>query len=89
MNSNQEDHLQVPFRNSDMSLPLISPKLSHLKCYLKLIAHPEPTIITSIKIGDKKKTVSNYANSGPPRLHELEIKIDEITNSKSYWEDLV
>ena len=48
-----------------------------------------PTIITSIKIGDKKKTVSNYANSGPTRLHELEIKIDEITNSKSYWDDLV
>ena len=46
-----------------------------------------PTIITSLKTGDKKKTVSNYANSGPTRLHELEIKIDEITNSESYWKD--
>lgn len=45
------------------------------------------TIITSVKIGDETKTVSNYGDSGPPRLHELEVKIDEITNSESFWKD--
>ena len=44
-----------------------------------------PTVITSITIGNETKRVSNYANAGPPRLYELESKIDEITDSQSFW----
>ena len=45
-----------------------------------------PTVITSITVGNETKKVSNYANAGPPRLFELESKIDKITDSQSLWE---
>lgn len=45
-----------------------------------------PTVITSIKIKNETKSVSNYADAGPDRLHDLELKIDEITDSQSLWE---
>lgn len=44
-----------------------------------------PTVITSIKVGNETKTVSNYANAGPSRLHDLELTIDQITDSQSLW----
>lgn len=47
-----------------------------------------PTIITSIRVGNETKTVSNYANSAPDRVHELEKNIDELTNSESYWKKM-
>jgi hypothetical protein len=46
-----------------------------------------PTVITSLKVDDKKKTVENYGGSGPERLHEIERKIDELTNSESFWKN--
>ena len=45
-----------------------------------------PTVITSIKIGNQTKTVSNYGNAGPERLQDLEYKIDEIADSQYLWE---
>ena len=45
-----------------------------------------PTVITSITIQNETKTVSNYADAGPNRLHDLELKIDEITDSQTFWE---
>jgi len=45
-----------------------------------------PTTITSITINGKAKKVVNY-HGAPKKLDELENKIDEITNSKSWvWE---
>lgn len=46
-----------------------------------------PTIITSIKIENQTKTVSNYGNAGPVRLQDLESKIDEITDPQSLWKE--
>lgn len=42
------------------------------------------TVITHIKVDDKEKTVSNYAHSGPDRLHEIEDKINELANTASF-----
>ena len=45
-----------------------------------------PSVITSITINGKTKTVNHYYgdNSAPPALFDLESKIDEITNSKQW-----
>jgi len=49
-----------------------------------------PTVITSITLNGKTKTVHHYYgdNSAPQELFDLESKIDEITNSKQ-WTDSV
>jgi serpin B len=41
-----------------------------------------PSAITTITIGDKTKSIHNYGNTGPQKLEDLEIQIDEITKSK-------
>ena len=40
----------------------------------------DSTVITSVKINDEQKTVTNYGHFGPDRLHEIEKKIDDLTN---------
>ena len=46
-----------------------------------------PTVITSVRVGDEIKTVENYGGAGPAQLHEIEQKIDEITDSESLWKE--
>lgn len=41
------------------------------------------TVITSFRNESYEKTVSNYADAGPSRLHELEIMLDDLTDAKS------
>ena len=45
-----------------------------------------PSVITSITLNGKTKTVNHYYgdNSAPQELFDLESKIDEITNSKQW-----
>lgn len=45
-----------------------------------------PSVITSITLNGKTKTVHHYYgdNSAPQELFDLESKIDEITNSKQW-----
>lgn len=38
------------------------------------------TVITSVKINDDEKTVTNYGHYGPDRLHKIEKKIEDLTN---------
>ena len=40
----------------------------------------DSTVITSVRIDDEQKTVTNYGRYGPDRLHEIEKKIDDLTN---------
>jgi hypothetical protein len=40
----------------------------------------DSTVITSVRINDEQKTVTNYGHYGPDRLHEIEKKIDDLTN---------
>ena len=40
----------------------------------------DSTVITSVKINNEQKTVANYGHFGPDRLHEIEKKIDDLTN---------
>lgn len=46
-----------------------------------------PTIITTVRVGDKIKSVENYGGAGPAQLHEIEQKIDELSNSESLWKE--
>lgn len=40
----------------------------------------DSTVITSVKINNDEKTVTNYGHYGPDRLHKIEKKIDDLTN---------
>lgn len=40
----------------------------------------DSTVITSVKINSDEKTVVNYGHYGPDRLHNIEKKIDDLTN---------
>ena len=44
-----------------------------------------PTVITTVRVGDQIKSVENYGRAGPAQLHEIEQKIDELSNSESLW----
>lgn len=46
----------------------------------------DTTVITSVRINDDQKTVTNYGHFGPERLHEIERKIDDLTNFISHLE---
>ena len=46
----------------------------------------DSTVITSVKINDDEKTVTNYGHYGPDRLHKIEKKIDGLTNFISFLE---
>ena len=40
----------------------------------------DSTVITSVRIDNDQKTVTNYGHYGPDRLHEIEKKIDDLTS---------
>jgi hypothetical protein len=40
----------------------------------------DSTVITSVRINDDQKTVTNYGHFGPDRLHKIEKKIDDLTD---------
>ena len=42
-----------------------------------------PSAITTVTIGGQTKSIYNYGNAGPQKLENLELKIDEITQSKT------
>ena len=44
-----------------------------------------PTVIITVRVGDQIKSVENYGRAGPAQLHEIEQKIDELSNSESLW----
>jgi len=44
-----------------------------------------PTVITSVRVGDEIKSIENYGGAGPSQLHEIEQKIDEVSDSESFW----
>ena len=46
-----------------------------------------PTVITTVRVGDQIKSVENYGRAGPAQLHEIEQKIDELSNSESLWKE--
>lgn len=46
-----------------------------------------PTVITSVRVGDEIKSVENYGGAGPAQLHEIEQKIDEVSDSESFWKE--
>ena len=40
-----------------------------------------PTTITSLKVGDERKSIHNYGGFGPSQLNELEQEIDNVLSS--------
>ena len=42
-----------------------------------------PTVYTSLTVGDRTKKVKDYI-AGPPRLKEIEARIDEVAGTKKY-----
>ena len=61
-------------------------KFSTLTDYIDQDTTDSPSVITSITLNGKTKTVNHYYgdNSAPQQLFDLESKIDEITNSKQW-----
>ena len=61
-------------------------KFSTLTDYTHEDTTDSPSVITSITLNGKTKTVNHYYgdNSAPQELFDLESKIDEITNSKQW-----
>ena len=42
-----------------------------------------PTVFTSLRVGSRSKRIRNYV-AGPPRLKEIEQRIDEVAGTKKY-----
>jgi len=61
-------------------------RFSTLPDYIDQDSTDSPSVITSITLNGKTKTVNHYYgdNSAPQELFDLESKIDEITNSKQW-----
>ena len=57
-------------------------ELNYFSLKDKYAAHwtDDSTVITSVRIDNEQKTVTNYGHFGPDRLHEIERKIDDLTN---------
>jgi len=79
-----------PAQIQDMVSAFEETKFFTLTDYTNEDTTDSPTVITSITLNGKTKTVHHYYgdNSAPQELFDLESKIDEITNSKQ-WTDSV
>lgn len=67
--------------------------LIYLKNYFSLNERYEvgatdlPTVITSVRVGSETKSVENYGDAGPAQLHEIEKKVDDVSDSESLWKE--
>jgi membrane dipeptidase (peptidase family M19)/uncharacterized protein DUF6438/ankyrin repeat protein len=58
-------------------------KLFDLENEYRALVTDHPTVYTSLTIGSRTKKVKNYV-AGPPRLKEMEERIDEVAGTRKY-----
>ena len=79
---------QIPVSDVEELVALVYQKnYFSLKDRYEFSATDLPTVITTVRVEDEIKTVENYGGAGPAQLHEIERKIDDVTDSESLWKE--